>query len=90
MIPMTGWISSRFGRKRYFMTSVSVFVIVSALCGAAASLDQMVVFRLIQGAAGAAMVPMFLWLRRPRTNSAGAESQAEPQVKSQVMTAHAE
>jgi len=57
MIPMTGWISSRFGRKRYFMLSVSVFVVASALCGAAASLDQMVVFRLIQGAAGAAMVP---------------------------------
>jgi len=57
MIPMTGWISSRFGRKRYFMTSVAVFVIASALCGAAASLDQMVIFRLVQGAAGAAMVP---------------------------------
>ena len=57
MIPMTGWISSRFGRKRYFMISVSVFVVASALCGAAASLDQMVIFRLIQGAAGAAMVP---------------------------------
>ena len=57
MIPMTGWISSRFGRKRYFMISVSVFVAASALCGAAASLDQMVVFRLIQGAAGAAMIP---------------------------------
>jgi DHA2 family multidrug resistance protein len=57
MIPMTGWISSRFGRKRYFLISVSVFVVASALCGAAGSLDQMVVFRLIQGAAGAAMVP---------------------------------
>jgi MFS transporter, DHA2 family, multidrug resistance protein len=57
MIPMTGWISSRFGRKRYFMASVAVFIIASALCGAAGSLDQMVVFRLIQGAAGAAMVP---------------------------------
>ena len=57
MIPMTGWISSRFGRKRYFMISVSVFVAASALCGAAGSLDQMVIFRLIQGAAGAAMVP---------------------------------
>ena len=57
MIPMTGWISSRFGRKRYFLTSVAVFVAASGLCGAARSLDQMVVFRLIQGAAGAAMVP---------------------------------
>jgi DHA2 family multidrug resistance protein len=57
MIPMTGWISSRFGRKRYFMLSVAVFVGASALCGAAGSLDQMVLFRLLQGAAGAAMVP---------------------------------
>src|SRR3984957_20447703 len=57
MIPMTGWISSRFGRKRYFLMSVAVFVAASGLCGAAQSLDQMVVFRLIQGAAGAAMVP---------------------------------
>ncbi len=57
MIPMTGWISSRFGRKRYFMMSVAVFVAASGLCGAARSLDQMVIFRLIQGAAGAAMVP---------------------------------
>ena len=57
MIPMTGWIASRFGRKRYFLMSVAVFVAASGLCGAARSLDQMVVFRLIQGAAGAAMVP---------------------------------
>jgi MFS transporter, DHA2 family, multidrug resistance protein len=57
MIPMTGWISSRFGRKRYFLVSVLVFVAASALCGAAQSLMQMVVFRLIQGAAGAAMIP---------------------------------
>ena len=57
MIPMTGWISARFGRKRYFLTSVAVFVVASGLCGAARSLDQMVIFRLIQGAAGAAMIP---------------------------------
>jgi MFS transporter, DHA2 family, multidrug resistance protein len=57
MIPLTGWISARFGRKRYFMVSVSTFVVASAMCGAARSLDQMVVFRLIQGFAGAAMAP---------------------------------
>jgi DHA2 family multidrug resistance protein len=57
MIPLTGWISSRFGRKRYFLVSVAVFVGASALCGAAGSMTQMVVFRLIQGAAGAAMIP---------------------------------
>jgi DHA2 family multidrug resistance protein len=57
MIPMTGWISSRFGRKRYFLISVTVFVAASMLCGAAQSLQQMVVFRLLQGIAGAAMIP---------------------------------
>jgi MFS transporter, DHA2 family, multidrug resistance protein len=57
MIPMTGWISSRFGRKRYFLMSMFIFVAASALCGAAQSLSQMVMFRLVQGAAGAAMIP---------------------------------
>ncbi len=57
MIPMTGWISSRIGRKRYFLTSVSAFIVASAMCGAARSLAQMVIFRLIQGVAGAAMIP---------------------------------
>jgi MFS transporter, DHA2 family, multidrug resistance protein len=57
MIPLTGWISARFGRKRYFLASVSTFVVASAMCGAARSLDQMVLFRLLQGIAGAAMIP---------------------------------
>jgi DHA2 family multidrug resistance protein len=57
MIPMTGWISGRFGRKRYFLTSVATFVSASAACGAAQSLGQMVLFRLAQGVAGAAMIP---------------------------------
>ena len=57
MIPMTGWISARSGRKRYFLTSVFVFLAASVLCGAAQSLTQIIVFRLVQGAAGAAMVP---------------------------------
>ena len=57
MIPMTGWISARFGRKRYFMLSLFSFICASALCGAARSLGQMIVFRLVQGLAGAAMVP---------------------------------
>ena len=57
MIPLTGWISERFGRKRYFLISVAIFVAASAACGAAQSMTQIVIFRLIQGAAGAAMIP---------------------------------
>lgn len=57
MIPMTAWISSHFGRKRYFLLSVFMFVTASGLCGIAQSLTQIVIFRLVQGAAGAAMLP---------------------------------
>jgi MFS transporter, DHA2 family, multidrug resistance protein len=57
MIPLTGWISARFGRKRYFLFSVTMFVLASACCGAARSLDEIVIFRMLQGFAGAAMVP---------------------------------
>src|SRR5258708_17214969 len=57
MIPLTGWVSARFGRKRYFLASVSAFVVASVLCGGARTLGQMVIFRLFQGAAGAAMIP---------------------------------
>ena len=57
MIPMTGWISSRIGRKRYFLMSVTGFVLASAACGAAHTLQQMVIFRVLQGTAGAAMQP---------------------------------
>ena len=58
MIPMTGWIAERFGRKRYFVAAIAMFVGSSALCGVAHSLNQIVLFRLMQGAAGAAMMPL--------------------------------
>src|SRR5579863_2537642 len=58
MIPMTGWIAARFGRKRYFMISIITFIVASALCGIAQSLNQIVVFRVLQGTAGAAMMPL--------------------------------
>ncbi len=57
-IPMTGWIAARFGRKRYFMASIITFIIASAMCGLARSLNQIVAFRVLQGAAGAAMMPL--------------------------------
>lgn len=56
--PLTGWASGRFGRKRVFMWSVAVFTLMSLLCGIAGSLSEMVLFRILQGIAGAALVPL--------------------------------
>jgi DHA2 family multidrug resistance protein len=64
MIPLTGWLASRIGNKRYFLISVVTFVTASALCGAASSLAQMVFFRLLQGIGGAAMLPLSQTLLR--------------------------
>jgi MFS transporter, DHA2 family, multidrug resistance protein len=57
-IPLTGWIAARIGSKRYFILSVTLFVLGSTLCGVATGLHQMVLFRIMQGAAGAAMMPL--------------------------------
>ncbi|MFT3730693.1 MAG: DHA2 family efflux MFS transporter permease subunit [Hyphomicrobium sp.] len=58
VIPMSGFLAERFGRKRVLTVSVAGFVIASVLCGQAHSLLQMVIFRLLQGAFGASVVPL--------------------------------
>jgi DHA2 family multidrug resistance protein len=58
MTPPTGFLAGRFGLKRLFLTSVVGFTIASMLCGMAQSLDQIVLFRVLQGAFGAALVPL--------------------------------
>jgi len=58
MTPVTGFLATRFGRKKLFLVTVAGFTIASALCGLAASLEQMVMFRLLQGVFGAPLVPM--------------------------------
>src|SRR5215469_10933780 len=58
MIPMSGWIAVRMGRRRYLLISVGMFVAASALCGLAQSIGQIIVFRMMQGLAGAAMMPL--------------------------------
>jgi len=58
MTPLTGWLADRFGRKPLFLASIIGFTLASALCGMAQSLDQIVLFRLLQGACGAALIPM--------------------------------
>src|SRR3954464_13178585 len=58
MMPLTGWLAGRFGIKYIFLASVGGFTIASALCGPAASLEQLVVFRALQGIAGAGLIPL--------------------------------
>jgi MFS transporter, DHA2 family, multidrug resistance protein len=56
VIPMTSWLSSRFGRKRYLTTSILIFTAASALCGTATSLGELVAFRVMQGLGGGALL----------------------------------
>jgi len=58
MTPPTGFLAGRFGLKRLFLTSIIGFTIASMLCGMAQSLTQIVLFRALQGAFGAALVPL--------------------------------
>src|SRR4051812_35900492 len=58
MTPVTGFLTARFGRKRVFLATVAGFTAASVLCGMAASLEQMVLFRLLQGVFGAPLVPL--------------------------------
>ncbi len=54
----TGWLAGRYGRKTILLLSVGGFTLTSVLCGMATSLNQMVVFRMLQGVFGAALVPL--------------------------------
>jgi DHA2 family multidrug resistance protein len=58
MTAPVGWLAARFGRKNLFIACLIGFTATSMLCGIAGSLDQMVIYRLIQGAFGAALVPL--------------------------------
>jgi DHA2 family multidrug resistance protein len=58
VLPLTGWLSSLFGRKRFYMTCVGIFTISSMLCGIAPSLPLLVFFRVLQGAGGGALQPI--------------------------------
>ncbi len=58
MTPLTGWLAGRFGIRHVFLISVIGFTLASALCGAATSLAQLVIYRLLQGVCGAALVPL--------------------------------
>src|SRR5512147_2055636 len=53
-----GWLADRFGRKKLFVICVAGFTVASFLCALAQNIEQMVLFRLLQGMAGAALVPL--------------------------------
>ena len=58
MTAPVGWLAARFGRKPLFLVCLIGFTAASMLCGIAQSLEQMVLFRLLQGVFGAALVPL--------------------------------
>ncbi|HIJ80560.1 MAG TPA: DHA2 family efflux MFS transporter permease subunit [Desulfuromonadales bacterium] len=58
VLPMTGWLARLFGRKRFLMTCIVLFTLASLLCGAAPNLAILILFRVIQGAAGGALIPI--------------------------------
>ena len=58
MTPPTGFLAGRFGLKRLFLVSIAGFTVASMLCGMAQSLMQIVLFRVLQGVFGAALVPL--------------------------------
>ena len=58
VLPITGWLVSFFGRKRFFMTCMGIFTVSSLLCGIAPNLGFLLLFRVLQGAGGGGLQPM--------------------------------
>ncbi|MGC3988126.1 MAG: DHA2 family efflux MFS transporter permease subunit [Chthoniobacteraceae bacterium] len=58
VMPLTGYLSDRFGQRRFLLWSIGGFVIASGLCGIAQNLAEMVGFRLLQGLFGASLIPL--------------------------------
>ncbi|MBV8101732.1 MAG: MFS transporter, partial [Verrucomicrobia bacterium] len=58
ILPATGWLGRRFGRRRFLITCITIFTIASALCGVANSLGFLIFARILQGAGGGALQPV--------------------------------
>jgi DHA2 family multidrug resistance protein len=56
ILPMSGWLGDRFGRKNYFIASILIFTLASFLCGQAHSLTELIAFRILQGLAGGGLL----------------------------------
>ena len=57
ILPISGWLSARLGRRNYFLLSIAVFTLSSGLCGMATNLVQLIFFRVLQGLAGGGLQP---------------------------------
>jgi DHA2 family multidrug resistance protein len=57
ILPISGWLSNRFGRKRFYMTCVAMFTVCSLLCGIAPSLPFLILARILQGLGGGGLAP---------------------------------
>src|ERR1700691_2964974 len=57
VLPLSGWLSSILGRKRFYMGCVALFTISSCLCGLAPNLTMLIIFRVMQGAGGGGLQP---------------------------------
>jgi len=57
-VPLTGWLTQRFGQVRLFVASVLLFVLASLLCGLAPNLELLIAFRIVQGAVAGPMIPL--------------------------------
>ena len=57
-VPLTGWLTQRFGQVRLFTTSVLLFVIASWLCGLAPNIESLIAFRVLQGLVAGPMIPL--------------------------------
>jgi len=56
VIPMTAWLSGYFGRKKYFTASILIFTVASFFCGASSSLPMLILWRIVQGIGGGALL----------------------------------
>src|SRR5258708_11756322 len=57
VLPISGWLSAHLGRRNYFLASIALFTLASGLCGMATSLNQIILFRVLQGLAGGGLQP---------------------------------
>jgi MFS transporter, DHA2 family, multidrug resistance protein len=58
VLPISGWLATVFGRKRFFLLCIFLFTLSSLLCGAAPTLGMLIIFRILQGAGGGGLQPM--------------------------------